>query len=159
MSREQVLAAIPHRDPFLWVDEIVSQDESRIVTRKHVPADLDVFRGHYPGSPILPGVLVCEAIFQTGAILLAARAREAVAAEGLVPVMTRIKETRFKTMVRPGDDLEIEVEVEDALPKLFHLKGKAKVAGKLAVATSFACALAAGGEGSARQRADQEAGS
>jgi 3-hydroxyacyl-[acyl-carrier-protein] dehydratase len=145
MSREQVLAAIPHRDPFLWVDEIVEQSEDKILTRKHVPADLDVFRGHYPGQPILPGVLVCEAIFQTGAILLSAKAADAVAA-GLVPVMTRIKDTRFKNMVRPGDTLEIEVTVEDSLPRLFHLKGKARVNGKLAVACSFACALAAGGE-------------
>lgn len=143
MSREQVLAAIPHREPFLWVDEIVEQSEERILTRKLVPTDLDVFKGHYPGKPILPGVLVCEAIFQTGAILLSAKAQDAVA-EGLVPVMTRIKETRFKKIVRPGDTLEIEVEIEDALPKLFHLKGKARVNGKLSVATSFACALAAG---------------
>lgn len=143
MSLEAVKAAIPHRDPFLWVDAIVEQTPDTIKTTKAIPADLDVFRGHYPGKPILPGVLICEAIFQTGAILLSARASDAVA-EGLVPVMTRIKETRFKRMVRPGDTLEIEVEIEDALPKLFHLKGKAKVGGKLAVSCSFACALAQG---------------
>lgn len=144
MSLEAVLAAIPHRDPFLWVDAIVEQSETKITTTKAIPADLDVFRGHYPGQPILPGVLICEAIFQTGAILLSAKARESGDAEGLVPVMTRIKDTRFKQMVRPGDTLEIEVEIEDSLPKLFHLKGKAKVKGKLAVSTSFACALAQG---------------
>ncbi|MBL4846671.1 MAG: 3-hydroxyacyl-ACP dehydratase FabZ [Planctomycetes bacterium] len=144
MSLEDVKAAIPHRDPFLWVDEIVEQSEDRIRTRKVIAEDLDVFRGHYPGQPILPGVLICEAIFQTGAILLSARAREAVESEGLVPVMTRIKDTRFKRMVRPGDTLEIEVEIEDSLPKLFHLKGKAKVSGKLAVSCSFACALSQG---------------
>lgn len=144
MSLEAVLAAIPHREPFLWVDAIVAQSETSITTTKAIPADLDVFRGHYPGQPILPGVLICEAIFQTGAILLSAKARESGGAEGLVPVMTRIKETRFKQMVRPGDTLEIEVEIEDSLPKLFHLKGKAKVNGKLAVSTSFACALAQG---------------
>ena len=143
MSKEAVLEAIPHRDPFLWVDEIVEQSDDSILTRKHIAEDLDVFRGHYPGQPILPGVLVCEAIFQTGAILLSAKGKEAVA-EGKVPVMTRIKDTRFKRMVRPGDTIEISVEIEDSMPTLFHLKGKAKVGGKLAVACSFACALAAG---------------
>ncbi len=141
MSREQVLATIPHRPPFLWVDEVVSQTEDRIVTRKRVDPAEPFFAGHYPDFPITPGVLVCEAIFQSGAILLATRAKEHVAA-GLVPVMTRIKDTRFKAMVRPGDVLEMEVELKDALDKLFHLKGKAKVNGKLAVSTSFACALA-----------------
>ena len=143
-ASEAVKAAIPHREPFLWVDEIVEQSDERILTHKVVPEDLEVFKGHYPGNPILPGVLICEAIFQTGAILLSERARQSGGAEGLVPVMTRIKDTRFKRIVRPGETLDIEVSVEDALPKLFHLKGKAHVNGKLAVSTSFACALAQG---------------
>jgi 3-hydroxyacyl-[acyl-carrier-protein] dehydratase len=141
MSRERVLAAIPHRPPFLWVDAIVEQTDSMIKTTKRVDPAEPFFAGHYPEFPITPGVLVCEAIFQTGAILLASRARDKIAA-GLLPVMTRIKDTRFKTMVRPGDVLELEVELEDALETLFHLKGRAKVGGKLAVSTSFACALA-----------------
>lgn len=142
MSRDQVLAAIPHRDPFLWVDEIVEQTADSIHTRKFVSPDLDVFRGHYPEFPITPGVLVCEAIFQTGAILLAGRAKAAMA-EGKLPVMTRIQDTRFRTMVRPGDTLEITVDLEDEIEgKLFHMKGVAKVGGKKAVTTRFACALA-----------------
>ncbi|RMG09441.1 MAG: beta-hydroxyacyl-ACP dehydratase [Planctomycetota bacterium] len=132
---------MPHRPPFLWVDEIVALEGDRIVTRKRVDPDLDVFRGHYPDFPITPGVLVCEAIFQSGALLLAQRAREELAA-GLLPVMTRIKDTRFRAMVRPGDVLDIEVQLDDALSKLYHLSGKAAVAGKVAVTSAFAVALA-----------------
>lgn len=146
MSREQVLAAIPHRPPFLWVDEVVELTDDAIKTTKRVDPDAEFFKGHYPDFPITPGVLICEAIFQSGAILLSQRCKEQVAA-GLVPVMTRIKDTRFKAMVRPGDTLEMEVKIDDALERLFHLSGKARVNGKLAVATSFACALAPRGEG------------
>ncbi len=141
MSREQVLAAIPHRPPFLWVDEVLELTERAIRATKRVDPAEPFFAGHYPDFPITPGVLVCEAMFQAGAILLSSRAKEQLAA-GLMPVMTRIKDTRFKAMVRPGDVLELEVELEDALDKLFHLKGRAKVNGKLAASTSFACALA-----------------
>ncbi len=137
----RILEAIPHRPPFLWVDQIVELSDDRIVTTKHVSPAEECFKGHYPDFPITPGVLICEAIFQSGAILLSQRAKDEIA-QGLVPVMTRIKDTKFRTMVRPGDTLEIEVKLDDALGKLFHLSGKAQVGGKVAVKTSFACALA-----------------
>ncbi|MCO5170120.1 MAG: 3-hydroxyacyl-ACP dehydratase FabZ [Planctomycetes bacterium] len=139
MTLERVTASIPHRPPFLWVDEVVEQTETTIRTTKRVAPEEPFFQGHYPDFPITPGVLVLEAIFQAGAILLSERARKA---EGKVPVMTKIQDARFKTMVRPGDVLEVEVTLEDALEPLFHLSGKAKVGGKLAASTKFACALA-----------------
>jgi 3-hydroxyacyl-[acyl-carrier-protein] dehydratase len=141
----KVLAAIPHRPPFLWVDSIEEQTDERIVTKKWVDPESEFFKGHYPDFPITPGVLICEAIFQTGAILLSARAKDDLA-DGLMPVMTKIKDTRFRTMVRPGDTLEIEVTLEDSISKLFHLKGKARVGGKVAVSTSFSVALAPKGD-------------
>ena len=61
---------IPHRPPFLWLDRVVAIDEAAIRAEKTLPEDLDVFRGHYPGYPLLPGVLLCEAVFQAGAVLL-----------------------------------------------------------------------------------------
>jgi 3-hydroxyacyl-[acyl-carrier-protein] dehydratase len=141
MSRERVLEAIPHRPPFLWVDEVVELSEGRIRTTKRVDPGEPFFRGHYPDFPVTPGVLVCEAIFQSGAILLSERARSELA-KGLIPVLTRIGETRFKAMVRPGDLLEIEVTLEDSLSRLYHMRGKARVGGKLAASTRFAVALA-----------------
>lgn len=136
----RVLAAIPHRPPFLWVDSIVEQTPERIVTKKLVDPAADFFRGHYPDMPITPGVLVCEAMFQAGAILLSARAASAA---GKVPVLTRVQDARFKQMVKPGDTLTCEVTLEDALEPLFHCAGKASVDGKLAVSVKFSVALAA----------------
>lgn len=139
MSLDQVLAAIPHRPPFLWVDEVLERSETRIATRKRVAPEEPFFQGHYPDFPITPGVLVLEAIFQAGAILLSDRAKQA---EGKVPVLTKISDARFKAMVRPGDVLEVEVTLDDLLEPLFHLSGKARVNGKLAASTKFSCALA-----------------
>lgn len=139
MSLDAVLAAIPHRPPFLWVDEVLEHTDAKISTRKRVAPEEPFFKGHYPDFPITPGVLVLEAIFQAGAILLSERAKNS---DGKIPVMTKISDARFKTMVRPGDVLEIEVTLDDFLEPLFHLSGKAKVNGKLAASTKFSCALA-----------------
>lgn len=139
MTMGRVLAAIPHRPPFLWVDEVVEQTPEKIRTKKLVSPDEAFFKGHYPDFPITPGVIVLEAIFQAGAILLSEKAKGAA---GKVPVLTKIADARFKSMVRPGDLMEIEVTLDDALEPLFHLSGKATVNGKLAASTKFACALA-----------------
>jgi len=92
MSLEEILAAIPHRPPFLLVDEIVERSEQRIVCRKTFRGDEYFYAGHYPGYPITPGVLLCEAAMQAGAILLA----HVVAAEpGKVPVVAKMSAVRF----------------------------------------------------------------
>ncbi len=70
MSRQQILAAIPHREPFLLVDEIIDWTDSQIVGSKMFTGREDFFAGHYPGYPLVPGVLLCEAAMQCGAILL-----------------------------------------------------------------------------------------
>ena len=67
---------IPHRPPFLWLDRVVAIDEAAIRAEKTVPEDLDLFRGHYPGYPLMPGVLLCEAVFQAGAVLLSELLRQ-----------------------------------------------------------------------------------
>lgn len=141
LTKEQIAALIPHRDPFLWVDEVVEVDERRIHARKFVNPALDVFRGHYPGRPVLPGVLLCEAAMQAGAILIA-RLPEGAIQPGHVPVATRINNVKFKQMVRPGDTLDIEVELTERLAQAFYLSGRIKVAGKTAVQLDFACTTA-----------------
>ncbi len=99
MTRQQILDAIPHRDPFLLVDEIVEWGEDRIVCTKMFSGGEDFFAGHYPGFPLVPGVLLCEAAMQAGRSCFPAIF---AAAEGKVPVATRINQVRFKRMVRPG---------------------------------------------------------
>ena len=135
------IEAIPHREPFLFVDEIVAVDDRRIVTTKFINPAAAFFRGHYPGTPLMPGVLQCEACFQAGALLVAHLLGGAGSQPG-VPVVTRIKDARFKRIVRPGDTLRCEVTLDETLDNCFFLTGRASVDGKLASRVVFACMLA-----------------
>ena len=140
MNIEQIKTRIPHREPFLWVDEVVELTDTRIRARKLVDPGLDVFRGHYPNHPILPGVLLCEAAMQAGAILISQLPGGAVPA-GQVPVATRINNVKFRQMVRPGDTLDIEVTLTERLANAFYLDAKVSVGEKVAVRLDFACSL------------------
>lgn len=142
MNRSDIEELIPHRAPFLWIDEVTEISDQRICARKKISEDLDVFRGHYPHFPILPGVLQLEAAFQAGAILIA---RTQEVGEGQVPVVTRVNNTKFRTMVRPGDTLDIEVELTETLANAFFLQGKVSVDGKVTVRLEFACTAAPAG--------------
>ena len=135
---EDVLNAIPHRPPFLFVDKIVELTETKIKTTKEISPDEPFFKGHYPGNPIMPGVLICESIFQTGAILLSSMMGDV--GEG-TPVLTRISNAKFKNIVKPGALLEIEAEVVEKVSNAFFLKGSASSAGKTAVTVEFAVSL------------------
>ncbi|MDB4439288.1 3-hydroxyacyl-ACP dehydratase FabZ [bacterium] len=139
LTQEEIKQSIPHRDPFLWLDEVVEMDETHIHARKTITDDLDVFRGHYPNFPVLPGVLQCEAAFQAGAVLIA---QTMETGEGEVPVVTRLNNVQFRKMVRPGDVLDIEVEQTEKLSNAYFLKGKVSVAGKVTVRLEFACSAA-----------------
>jgi 3-hydroxyacyl-[acyl-carrier-protein] dehydratase len=129
---------IPHRAPFLWLDEVVSMDDTRLHARKRIDAGLDVFRGHYPAFPVLPGVLQLEATFQAGAVLIS---RLAPISTDAVPVVTRVNNVQFRQLVRPGDTLDIEVELTEQLGNAYFLKGKTTVNGKTTARLEFACAL------------------
>lgn len=135
------IGSIPHRPPFLFVDEIVEVSESRIAARKYVDPASDFFRGHYPGRPIMPGVLICEACFQAGALLIAHRIGGYDPAKG-VPVLTRITDARFKRIVKPGETLDLEATIDEELPGAYYLTGKASVEGTLAVRVGFVCMMA-----------------
>jgi 3-hydroxyacyl-[acyl-carrier-protein] dehydratase len=137
---DEILALIPHRPPFLWVDQIVRREPERIETEKLIPADLEIFTGHYPGNPLMPGVLLCEAIFQSGALLITA-GEKGGDGRGGVPVLTRINNAKFKRQVRPGDQVVITVTVQEKIGPAWFMKGKLAVAGQTAVSVEFACAL------------------
>jgi 3-hydroxyacyl-[acyl-carrier-protein] dehydratase len=139
MSLEAIKAAIPHREPFLLVDQIVEQSENRIVCRKTFHGDEFWYAGHYPSFPLTPGVLLCEAAMQAGAVLLA---KYTAAELGNVPVVTRMNNVRFKQMVRPGDTVALIAEITERLADAFFLNAQVTVGGKTAVTFDFACKMA-----------------
>lgn len=136
---EEILKAIPHRPPFLFVDKIIEITDTKIKATRKVSPQEEYFKGHYPGNPIMPGVLICEAIFQSGAILLS---RIIGQVDDAVPVLVRINNARFKSMVKPGDTLELEAEVVEKVSSAYFLKGKASVDGRTAATVEFAVTLA-----------------
>ena len=139
MDREQILAAIPHRPPFLWIDEVLQIDEKSIRAQTFLSPDLPVFQGHFPNYPIFPGVLQCEAALQAGAILISQI--EAVP-PGDVPVATRINNVKFRRMVRPGETIQIEVELNENLANAYYMTGKVTCGGAVTTRLDFACASA-----------------
>lgn len=139
MSLEAIKAAIPHREPFLLIDEIVEQEENRIVCRKTFTGDEFWYAGHYPKYPITPGVLLCEAAMQAGAVLLSGKIDQNGDA---VPVATRANNVQFKKMVLPGDTVLIETQLVEKLANAFFMNAKITVGGKVAVRFDFACTLA-----------------
>jgi 3-hydroxyacyl-[acyl-carrier-protein] dehydratase len=138
MSREEIEAAIPHREPMLLVDEITERAENRIVCRKTFRAREFFFQGHYPEHPIVPGVILCEAAMQSGAILLA----QFIEDNQGVPVATRLNEVKFKRMVHPGETIDMEVTLNERLANAFYLTAKVTCQKKLAVRFDFACTVA-----------------
>jgi 3-hydroxyacyl-[acyl-carrier-protein] dehydratase len=139
MSLERIKAAIPHREPFLLIDEIIEESESRIICRKTFIGDEFWYRGHYPDYPITPGVILCEAAMQAGAVLLSKLVAESVDS---VPVATRANNVQFKQMVLPGDTIELEVELTERVANAFFMKAKVTAKGKVACRFDFACTLA-----------------
>lgn len=139
MTKQEILDAIPHRDPFLLVDAVTERSDSRIVGEKTFTGNEWFFAGHYPDFPLVPGVLLCEAAMQCGAILLV---QHFSGEEGKIPVATRINNVRFKRMVRPGEKIVMEVELTERLAGAFFLNAKVTVAGQTAVRFDFACTAA-----------------
>lgn len=133
----EILARIPHRYPFLLVDrcEDFKPSES-IVGIKCVTFNEPFFQGHFPGHPVMPGVLIVEALAQTGAIMMSKSLN--IDITGKVIYFMSIDGVRFRSPVRPGDVLRMHVEVTRARGDIFKFKGKALVEGKVAAEAEFA---------------------
>lgn len=138
--RAPILAAIPHRPPFLFVDRIVERERDRIVTEWDVPVDLFAFQGHYPGRPVLPGVLACELCFQSAAILFSGD-ESTPNVDGAVPVLTRIEDARFKKLVEPGETLRAELECVERIANVRWMQAHVTARGKSVLRVRFAVAL------------------
>jgi 3-hydroxyacyl-[acyl-carrier-protein] dehydratase len=143
MNREEIERLIPHRPPFLWIDEVVDISATSVHARKYLDPATDVFAGHYPGFPVLPGVLLCEAALQTGALLIATLEPN----QGdRVPVVGRLNNVKFRRMVRPGETLDIHVELTEKMSTAWFLRGRTEVDGQTSCSLEFACTLAAPGQ-------------
>ncbi|XZE46334.1 3-hydroxyacyl-ACP dehydratase FabZ family protein [Pirellulaceae bacterium SH467] len=142
MNLEQIQQKIPHRKPMLLVDEVVEQTEKTIHCRKTFQPDEFFLQGHFPNYPLVPGVILCEACLQSGAILLS----QFTPQDGtVVPVATRIDGAKFKRMVRPGETVDIEITLNDVVSTAYFMTGKVTVEGKLAARLDFACSVASPG--------------
>lgn len=133
---------IPHRPPFLFVDEIVAETAESLTARRRWRPEEDFYRGHYPGAPITPGVLLCEAVFQTGALFLAREWQAAHPGEkpSGVPLLAKVSDVRFRTPVYPGDTILIEVKKKDALGGFIMMSGSVKLGDKRVLTVDFSVA-------------------
>jgi 3-hydroxyacyl-[acyl-carrier-protein] dehydratase len=134
---QEILDFLPHRYPFLLIDRVVEFERAkRLVAIKNVTINEPFFQGHFPGYPIMPGVLVVEAMAQAGGIILMHELPDR--AEKLV-VFTGIERAKFRRPVTPGDQLRIEIEVLSFRPRAGRIAGRATVDGKLACEATLTC--------------------
>jgi 3-hydroxyacyl-[acyl-carrier-protein] dehydratase len=134
---QEILELLPHRYPFLLIDRIVEfEPTKRIVAIKNVTINEPFFQGHFPGYPIMPGVLVVEAMAQAGGIIMMAEMPDRH--EKLV-VFTGIEKAKFRRPVTPGDQLRIEADVLAFRTRYGKIQGRALVDGKLACEATLTC--------------------
>ena len=139
VDADVIARLLPHRYPLLLVDRVVAfEDGARIVALKNVTVDEPFFAGHFPGRPVMPGVLICEALAQAGA-LLAYRSRDGIAPGSLL-LLTALERARFRRPVLPGDQLELEVRSLKRHPPLWRMRGTARVDGVVAAEVDFTAA-------------------
>lgn len=135
----QIQAILPHRYPFLLIDRVVEIERTkRIVAIKNVTFNEEFFQGHFPGAPMMPGVLMVEAMAQGGALLLLSEIQDRA---GKLIVFTGIERARFRRPVTPGDQLRLEIEVLAFRHNAGRMGGKALVDGKVACEATLSCQI------------------
>jgi beta-hydroxyacyl-ACP dehydratase FabZ len=134
MNIEQIQAILPHRYPFLLVDKILSLDPGKTaVGIKNVTANEEFFQGHFPGKPVMPGVLICEAMAQVAGVLFLSQPEH----KGKTPFFVGIDKVRFRRPVVPGDRLELSVKVLKVRGNTGKVEVEAKVDSELAASGEF----------------------
>jgi 3-hydroxyacyl-[acyl-carrier-protein] dehydratase len=136
---QEIMDFLPHRYPFLLIDRVVEfEPAKRLVAIKNVTMNEPFFQGHFPGLPIMPGVLVIEAMAQAGAIIMMTEMPDR---ETKLAVFTGIEKAKFRRQVTPGDQLRIEVEVLAFKSRVGRMEAKALVDGKVACQAILTCAV------------------
>ena len=136
---QEILDFLPHRYPFLLIDKVVEfEPAKRLVAIKNVTINEPFFQGHFPGHPIMPGVLVVEAMAQAGALLML---HEIPDRQTKLAVFTGIDNAKFRRQVVPGDQLRIEVEVLSFRTRAGRMACKAYIDGKVASEATLTCMI------------------
>lgn len=134
MNKEEIMNILPHRDNMLLVEEAeVMGDEAH--GKYHIKGDEFFLKGHFPGNPVVPGVILCEMMAQATCVLLVDRAK------GKTPYFTSINKAKFKKMVKPGDTLESVCKVTRVKEPFYWAEGKGYVDGELRVEAEFSFAI------------------
>jgi 3-hydroxyacyl-[acyl-carrier-protein] dehydratase len=135
----EILRCIPHRYPFLLLDRVLEfEPRRRIVALKNVTINEPFFQGHFPGAPVMPGVLIIEALAQAGAVLVL---REMEEREKRLVYFTGIDEARFRRTVVPGDQLTLTLEVLNLRARAARMRGTATVDGQVAAEATIISAM------------------
>ncbi|MBN1468159.1 MAG: 3-hydroxyacyl-ACP dehydratase FabZ [Fusobacteriaceae bacterium] len=133
----EIMERLPHRYPFLLVDRVIdiNEEKTKIIAYKNVTINEQFFNGHFPGHPIMPGVLVIEGLAQALGVLVMGDLKDSV------PYYASIDNCKFKAPVTPGDKLVYEVEILKIKGKMVKAQGVAKVDGKIVAQADIMCAL------------------
>lgn len=134
MNKEEIKKILPHREPMLLVDEVELID-GRACGKCHITGNEYFLQGHFPGNPVVPGVIQCEMLAQSACVLLAD------CAQGKTPLFTGLDKVKFRGQIKPGDTLETECEITRQRGAFYFAKGTGKVNGKLCVIAEFSFAL------------------
>lgn len=138
LDAEQIKEILPHRYPFLLVDKITEVDEGkRVAGLKNVSVNEPFFQGHFPAYPVMPGVLIIEALAQVGAVTMLGREEN----KGKIGFLAGVDKCRFKRQVKPGDQLHLEVEILRLKGPVGKGKGVATVDGELACEAEITFAI------------------
>lgn len=140
LSKEEVLKYLPHRDPFLFIDEVISlEDGKNIHAVMHVQDENIFFQGHFPGNPIVPGVILIEAMGQASGIL-GFKTMDKTPEEGSIYVIAGVDKARFRQRVLPGDKVDIFSKVLGSKRGIWKFECFAEVNGKLVCSANILCA-------------------
>ena len=135
MKREEIMSILPHRDSMLLIDEVNLVD-GKARGEYYVKGDEWFLDGHFPGNPIVPGVVLCEILAQSACVLL-----ESLVDSGATPYFTSITSARFKSPVKPGDTIKTECMITKSKPPFFFASGQGYVNGKQCVKAEFSFAV------------------
>lgn len=138
MNRNEIEQILPHRKPMLLVDEAYLNEDGSATGYYTVNGDEFFLQGHFPGNPVVPGVILCEMMAQTCAVMLSSEA------QGATPYFTSLNNVKFKNMVKPGDIIEFKCAITKTKKPFYFASGEGYVNGKLCVKGDFSFALMGG---------------